>query len=826
MDDEHSLTADSDEECNADVLYSDEGYKGESESEEDAPGDTEEITSDECKEILCEESVRENEVERGRGEDCVGTEQDEKDADDEQDWSSSIGSMTWVETPTRLRVEELIPTISSSESSTTSTAHASPSEVDVEKNEAEELHDVEDTASAEAASSSDDVEDTEDNIAARTTNLPRFCLYGDDEVTSSGATGETMEHSRVIKRRNSTGTLDEDDLLVVDFSDCQGCDGSTGQSPTKIGVERAIEKILLFTLHPAINGVPRLRIPTAEVRAKELLERVGEDLNGTDECVQSIIAGSEATTSKVVFDFFLERIPFLGCPAVLVKNTWNEIRAISIIAALYGHDVHSSRVKHEILMCLIPAEYDLADKSIKTQDGDGMVADTARRCAKLILKGAIHRATGIQVAADCVELCQQLYSIYDVNKGTDEDGFIHIQNTPTAAARNYFRPRSVTSFPQMTLPILAIGAAAPAIFSNPWRFLGIIMMIITAALLWKRSLWLRTQVRMLPQWCWTLVVFGTHAAFPLLGAHAAITMMLPLIYGVGALTFGNRDTIQSWDFLHWFAMTVLGLCNLSSILIHHFDQFGDKCRRAVVMKSYLQRLCTPVFVWYMYVAYETAVGDSMWSALRWLPAWIFDKEIFSAFWGLNSKVFMLSWISVCAQQKLMEHLKNARELLFRLVGAEHVVASTLCLLLKGVAVIRSGNDLSTFLKNIAPPPIVCCCVIALRSCALWYGIAFALLPVAQASIVSSPFLGVLFGSTVSTLLWGSFTVIVILEWIARKDTIENPAHRLAYLIPGEVSNRALTYLSTALASCQRKAARMMAQGIIDRFIGWLMASPK
>lgn len=55
------------------------------------------------------------------------------------------------------------------------------------------------------------------------------------------------------------------------------------------------------------------------------------ELDRTENCVRAIVAGSEATTSKVLTDFFLDMIPFLGCPAVLIKNTWRELRGIAVI---------------------------------------------------------------------------------------------------------------------------------------------------------------------------------------------------------------------------------------------------------------------------------------------------------------------------------------------------------------------------------------------------------------------------------------------------------------------------------------------------------------
>jgi len=643
------------------------------------------------------------------------------------------------------------------------------------------------------------------------------------------------EESRENRKpsRKSEVSQENDGAVLVEFKDIG--EGSNSQVPETIGMQRAMEKILLFTLVPAINGVPSLGIPSAESRAKQMLEKDTSDLNRTEICVNAVVAGSESTASKILLDFFLERVPFLGCPSVLVKNTWIEVRSIAIIASLYGRDLQSTRVKHEILSCLIPSGDMNMQNVSETEPDESVLADTARRVAKLTLKGAIIRATGIQVAADCVDLCQQLYGTYDL-KSTDEDGFVHIKNSPTAAAKNYFRPQNLNHLPYMYIPMLVVAALGPAILSNPLRYLALVVLCLVAAITWCKSLRLRTQVRLLPRWCWTLVVFGVHASLPLISAHTAVTMMVPLLEStMSVLTSRGRmsppmkldraldgnNEISGRNFIHWFAMALLGVFNLSSILIHHFDQFGVKSRITMLMKEYAMKLLPLMFGWYMFVGYETMMVGSIWSILNFVPNWVCDKNLFAEFWGHHCKLFIGACISVRAQQALIDVLKDARSLLFRLIGAENLVATTLSLLLQGVRVMRNGKDLITFLNAISPPPLACCCVIALRSCAVWYGIAFAILPAVQASVVNTPVFGVIFGSMISTAVWGSFTAVVLIEFVNRQEMIDSPAHRLAYIIPGEVSNRALGYLSAVLSSAQKRAARFVAVGLLERLFSWI-----
>jgi len=576
----------------------------------------------------------------------------------------------------------------------------------------------------------------------------------------------------------SAGTGDTNhqfDAVLVDFSDINGCDGSTGEAPTRIGVESAIEKVLLFALHPALNGIPNLRVPSAEDRARILLR--AHDL---EHSVQRVIEGSEGSLSQVLLHFFIEQIPFIGCPVVLLKHTWQEIRSIAVIAALYGHDVHTTRVHHEILSCLIPQE------KIKTTEP--LVAETARKVAKTMLKSAVKRVTGLATAASCVELCSQLYTVT-----RREDDYLHILDTPTHAAREYFRPKTIPS--QYTFLLLFVASAGPTIFIYPMRFLLFLTAILSIVVTWKRSERMRCVVQSCPTWCWTAFVFGVHACYPLFSAHTAINMMIPF---VEALFTGCPTRI-----FHSCSLLMLGLYNLSSVFIHHFDQLqpDERLRELfMVVRARCGIILNPLFCCTVGIAvYNAYVGPLLGT----------DRQFFAR--------FLLSYISCCTQARLMEQMKNAREILFRLVGAEHIVASTLCYLLKGVAVARNSPDITSFLHKIAPPPVVCCCVMALRSMAIWYGIGFA---ICSPRLFTSPFLGFVFGSMASTALWGSFTTVVFMEWREKKDDIESPAGRLAYLIPGEVSSRALGYLTTALVSCQRQAAGFMVRGIIERVIAY------
>ena len=61
---------------------------------------------------------------------------------------------------------------------------------------------------------------------------------------------------------------------------------------------------------------------------------------------------------------------------------------------------------------------------------------------------------------------------------------------------------------------------------------------------------------------------------------------------------------------------------------------------------------------------------------------LFGASVAENVWSEEAASFMCSFVSVSCQQFLLE-LLSRREVLFRLIGAEHVMASSLCLVLQG-----------------------------------------------------------------------------------------------------------------------------------------------
>lgn len=381
-------------------------------------------------------------------------------------------------------------------------------------------------------------------------------------------------------------------------------------------VEAKIEQLLTWMLAPAVHGIPKLGVPGAVDRANELLSSVpGRDV---ESAVSEVVAGSEITVPLLVANFCLERIPFLGCPTVLLKNTWGNLRSILIIAALYGHDLEKPRTHHEALLCLIPPGEDPGarkrravprmgmgfgeDSSSKTA-GSPLVSETAKRVAQMTIKGALRRATGMQAAADCFELASILYSNC-VHESVDEDGYVCLVATPASTARDFFRRKSVASSALLwcSLPLLLLGVASPHFFTVATlapkavtalqelrripRCMFVILLGMPTLLLafhalssaggqrfqkWSPERFYRRvtrgrEARML-QDAWpqivTVSVFSLHAVLPAMSAYSALSMVLES----AALAWGKSS--PGWDRLHGIACMTLSFYSFCACVMQH-----------------------------------------------------------------------------------------------------------------------------------------------------------------------------------------------------------------------------------------------------------------
>lgn len=697
---------------------------------------------------------------------------------------------------------------------------------------------------------------------------------------------EEMSHLNDLPPPDSVGdswqVVDSDGLVVAEDDVVDAIQIGRGS------VEAKMERMLTWMLAPAVHGIPKLGVLPAEERATELLGQHDRDVEAA---VREVVAGSERTVSTVVLNFCLERIPVLGCPTVLLRTTWGNLRSILIIAAMYGHDLESARVQHEALLCLVPPgdDKDSCAAALKQETASPdlnpavLVSTTAQQVARFMIRGALRRATGLQAAVDCFELASLLYSSCGTD-ALDEDGFVHVTATPASAARDFFRKKSFASCAILwcSLPFLVLGMAAPNLFALA-RLVPImleclravigrlptayvksapaVILVLTGPGLalyhfrpnvpWKRPVrskhfllsilghndtgrWERMQERFEEAWpqLVTTFVFLLHGLLPVFSTMSSLSVVL------GALSPAVPSySWHGWDLLNRTACASLGFYSLFSVMVHQLQReypedelptasiaVRASIRGVLVLRAAARAFCFLAAWLYLLLILDCLIDWLIWWQEQGTPlgilgplAWLLSADS-HPFANEKSMIFCMNLISVISQQRLVEVLAR-REVLLRLIGAERVMASTICLLLKGVAVActpsKSANPIAEFLVRVAPPPACCVAIVTLRDHAMPLGIAVVVTPQITGMLgsVSCLFVG---------LLAGAYAAHAVLSvWYLYRADLDSAALRLAMLVPGGVSSQAKGLLRGVLAGAHRRAVQMMAMGILQRAFRWL-----
>eukprot|EP00929_Paragymnodinium_shiwhaense_P074706 TRINITY_DN38238_c0_g3_i1.p1 TRINITY_DN38238_c0_g3~~TRINITY_DN38238_c0_g3_i1.p1 ORF type:complete len:1004 (-),score=218.94 TRINITY_DN38238_c0_g3_i1:111-3122(-) len=676
-----------------------------------------------------------------------------------------------------------------------------------------------------------------------------------------------------------------------------------GETMTASSLASKLEKLLLLMMAPAVHGIPQLGVPGAMERADELLAQHGRDV---DAAAREVVAGSERTVSQLVLHFCLERIPVLGCPTVLLRTTWGNLRSIFIIAALYGHDLDNPRTLNEAMFCLVPPGADDANAGPGPWDKyttqDQVLAETTKKVARMLIKSALRNATGLQAAADCFELVSLLYNTCGQGAAQeDEDGFVHVLPTPASAARDLFRRKSLASSALLwgSLPLLVVGVFAPYIFqvaqgvpaflaavhavlqwmprpsclrTLPALCIALVGLAFAARTLYRMLLpatarrrgfrfWLRRGIRQPKSWlqraggerlqrfvhdireAWPwlvcLLVFGTHALLPAVSAYSAASVILNSVF--------SDDPSDGWDTLHRLLGVGLGLYSFCQVVLQHMqDEWPYACYgswphvargmlRGLGTISAVARALSVLMAW----TYASLVLDlALTRCGRWLGqysvtstssvlgvmgpmAWAMGAVPGTSPLSVKAITFSLQLISIFSQQRLLE-LLSRREVLLRLIGAKRLTSQTLLLLLKGVSVALDGpwigsSPLAEFLLKVAPPPIYCVVVVALRSHSVLVGTALVLTPRLISTQALSGWSAFVLGIAAGT--YAAHSVLSV--WYANQGDLDSPALRLALLVPGGVSSRAKGLLRDALADARKRAVQMVAMGLVKRLISWL-----
>jgi len=342
----------------------------------------------------------------------------------------------------------------------------------------------------------------------------------------------------------------------------------------------------------------------------------------------------------------------------------------------------------------------------------------------------------------------------------------------------------------------------------------------------------------------TTMVFTLHALLPAISMYSAVSMLLWSILQ----NQGHATDSGGWDPLHRICCFMLGLYGLCSAMMNHVQMENPEIEHpadlGTLMRCSLQSLhfalaaarglCVlaawtylslaldmgATWLWQCYRGKEAISAGTTLLGVVGPLAWLLKADVgTSPLQSDKAFSFSLNLISMISQQRLVEVL-GRREVLLRLIGAERVMASTLCLLLKGVAVACStnfgSNPMADFLTSVAPPQACCMLIVTLRSQALVLGATLKLAP----RVLASGELGSHSSFIVGILAGVYITQAVLRAWFTTCADIESPALRLALLVPGVVSGRAKGLLRGALAGARTRAVQMMTMGILQRAYLW------
>jgi hypothetical protein len=310
------------------------------------------------------------------------------------------------------------------------------------------------------------------------------------------------------------------------------------------------------------------------------------------------------------------------------------------------------------------------------------------------------------------------------------------------------------------------------------------------------------------------------------------------------------EPIPGWDLLHGVAYMMLGLyafCTCVTqflsgekqeaisgessskrlrVLFHVFSVAWVVTRACCILAAWMYALLALDLVATRVESWMSSAGTSpdtqQTSALGIIGplAWLLNApRDGNPLWSVTAVTFSLSILSVGCQQRLVS-LLSRREVLLRLIGAEHITAQTVCLLLKGVAVAcsqsTSANPIAEFFEAVTPSPMCCVFVVAVRSEAVVLGSMLVIAP----RIVASGVLGSA-ASFACGSVGGAYVAYAVLRvWYENVDDLDSPPLRLALLVPGSVSGKAKGLLSGAVAGARKMAVSRMAKGLVQRFVRW------
>ncbi|CAJ1349047.1 unnamed protein product [Effrenium voratum] len=605
---------------------------------------------------------------------------------------------------------------------------------------------------------------------------------------------------------------------------------------------RKLESVLSFTIQQATGGVrlPSLHIPSVAEQAKELLE-----MHRTREAavLQAARIEDDASWQTKLPDFLIQQVPVVGCPTILLRELWRNIRRCALVAHLYGHDTRSPDTQALILTCLVPAGNSSpavpvvpASGSASSQQGyaapaanPGTLAleDSANKArvallvSRALAKEALVRATGLRLAGQVVGLLEVAGGLLQSRESKEaateattlstlSDDALADTTSPVGVALVVFKPLSFDEHWIVVLGLLVLWLLP--IFVSAARFFVIKIYPLMAQ---------RVELPMAALLGMTVIiqVFGkvmitwvqqnleNNVSIPATVVFAFYT----LIPGI-SIYLATRSVLQGALEAPFFML--LGLFNLASGYLRWSSDLSDDAAleerpvpRVACCREQVLRWRHWLWVGLLidFVLEEIAGRVFGLHALRLLgpPLTSFGATLVE----YRTLAFAAGLVAAWAQARALELLQR-RSVLLQLLGARKAfnVGITL-LLIGGYAVVQQSRTMA-FLREVSPTPWWCCMVLWLRQFGAVVGLlaptvlytlqqpqSFGRLPMESLVPVS-----VAVGCVLGYVFCQSFTAL----WQEKREHLESD-YRVIFLFP-HMSSQARQKASMAMRVALKRGA--------------------
>ena len=556
-------------------------------------------------------------------------------------------------------------------------------------------------------------------------------------------------------------------------------------------VELSVESALLWCLNPAVYGIKSIGVLPASERARQLVR----DCQGDTNAAVALASGGESggiKRTRIIFEFLIRQVPLVGCPAFILTSTWTHLRAVAIIASIYGHDIETPRTQHEILWCLIPSNGEsTSDEATRVSGDAGPISATAKTVSNVLISTAVRKATGISMVSELFQLGTDLWAVSCRQELREDDGFECVSLGPAATARHYFCPES--TFSVWKLSIMAIGIVVPFIYRLPVILsTSLFVLLVTVSLTWKtiRSRYVPSQILFHSPKILSHVIFTLHAILPIVGLTNGVNLLLTSSSHVEDLSSSDR-----------ISLVVMSLVSITGAMKHlvsvpwtdTLTSFNEGAKKIAVIIGVVLHVLPILDKTGVYI-----------SRIAWLLS---DTRLSSPSRSLH---FMSVIVSSWCQQLLFTELKK-REVLLRLLGAERIMVLSLTLFFRGITAAVSSDSLMPYFRQVSPHPLVCCLVMCVRKYPWHLSLLLSVVPrtpsVASSQIVM--LIGLAVGSTVVMTVWN--------DW-QRNENAYLSHMRMLYILPGTVTGKTKDVVDKMLVASGKSAMKKIFVTYIRKFI--------